>query len=366
MRAALIEPGRSGLQIEEIDIADPGPGQVRVRVHFCSVCHSDYSVATRGQGRGLTVLGHEAAGVVESIGPGVTSVAPGDRVVISPTAPCGHCWYCVRAQPSQCVENAKAMYAWTFPDGTTGLSRGGETVYRGMGAGGFADYVLAFEYAVVRVPSDTPLDIACVIGCAVQTGVGAALNTAAVQPGASVLVLGLGGVGMCVVQGARAAGAALVIGCDLVPGRRQAALGMGATDVIDPVEQDVVTATREMTEVGADYAFDAAGVAGLGQIGLEAIRPGGTMVLVGVPGAEEALTLQPVGAFVVAEKKLLGCLMGGCNPLRDIPRYLAMWQSGSLDLESLVTNRRPVGEINEAFGDLGRGIGIRTAVSFVD
>ena len=366
MRAAVFEPGRSSLVLDDVDIDEPGPRQVRVRVHYCSVCHSDYGVVMGGQGRGPTILGHEAAGVVDSVGPGVTSVSPGDKVVISPTAPCGHCQFCVADHPSLCVENGTSMYAWTFPDGSTGLSRRNEMVYRGMGTGGFADYVLAFDHAVVKVPAETPLDIACVIGCAVQTGVGAALNTAAVRPGSTVLVLGLGGVGLCIVQGARAAGATQIIGCDLLRDRRETALAVGATHVIDPTAQDVVAVTKTLTASGVDYAFDAAGLAQLGEIGLDAIRPGGTMVLVGVPAADDALTLQPVSAFLIAEKTLTGCLMGGSNPQRDIPRYVAMWQSGMLDLESLVTERRPFEEINEAFVDLGNGVGVRTALALVD
>ena len=216
----------------------------------------------------------------------------------------------------------------------------------------------------MRIPDDAPLDVACVIGCAVQTGVGAVLNTAAVEPGSSVLVTGLGGVGLSVVQGARAVGAARIIGCDLSSSRRDAALRMGATDVLDPTTDDLVGATRDLTGTGVDYAFEAAGVAALAQQAIAAARPGGTVVLVGVPGADEALSLQPVAAFSVAAKTLKGCLLGDGNPVRDIPRLLAMWRAGRLDLEALVTHRRPMDEINEGFADLERGLGIRTAVQF--
>ena len=365
MRAAVLEPGARRFVVDEVDVAEPAGGQVRVRVHHCSVCHSDASMLTRAQAPAPVVLGHEAAGVVDAVGPGVSTVAPGDKVVISPISPCGRCFFCVHSQPTLCVENALA-YAGRFADGSTGLSRRGEPVLRGMGVGGFAEYALATEQATVRVPDDTPLDVACVIGCAVQTGIGAVLNTARVEPGATVLVTGLGGVGLCVVQGARAAGAARIIGFDRVPSRREAALRMGATDVVDPAVDDVVETTREITGVGADYAFEAAGVARLGELALRAIRPGGTAVLVGVPGPEEAFSLQPVSTFSVAGKRLLGCLMGDCNSLRDIPRFLAMWRAGQLDLEALVTTRRPMEEINDAFADLEHGVGIRTALHFGD
>jgi S-(hydroxymethyl)glutathione dehydrogenase / alcohol dehydrogenase len=363
MRAALYEAGNTKLTVDDaIDIADPGPGQVRVKVHHCGLCHSDYTVLHSGYGSGAMVLGHEAAGVVESVGADVTMLTVGDKVVLTPIAPCGRCYWCVRAEPGLCVNNADVTAA-TFRDGTTGLSRHGEQVLRGLGVGGFAEYALAHETGAVKVPDDTPLEIACVIGCAVQTGVGAVLNTAAVEPGATVLVLGLGGIGLSVVQGARAAGAARIVASDPILARREAALRMGATDVLDPATTDVVGATRELTEVGADYAFEAAGVAALAEVGIEATRAGGTTVLVGAPSVDQKITINPAVLFGIAEKKLVGCFLGSCNSLRDIPRLVAMWQAGQLDLEALITHRRPLDEINDAFADLEAGIGIRTVVN---
>ncbi len=262
-----------------------------------------------------------------------------------------------------CLNN-KDEFAGSFADGTTGFSRHGEKVRRGMGIGGFAEYTLAREQGVVRVDDDIPLDVACVVGCAVLTGTGAVLNTARVEAGSSVLVLGLGGVGLCAVQGARAAGAARIIGVDLLPGRRETALAMGATHVIDPAEDDVAKATRALTGYGADYAFETAGVAKLGETAIAAARPGGTIVLVGAPPVQDTISISPL-RFLLAEKRLLGCTLGSSNARRDIPRFLDMWRAGQLDLEALVTARRPLDEIGDAFADLEAGVGVRTALSLV-
>src|SRR3954462_173030 len=256
MRAAVYEAGCTTLAVGDVDIDDPAPGRVRVRVHHCGICHSDYTPLHSTYGASPSVLGHEAAGVVDAVGEGVTMVAPGDKVVLTPIAPCGRCYWCQRDQPGCCVNNA-AVLGGAFLDGSTGLSRGGQQVFRGLGVGGFAEYAMTGETGAVKVPDDTPLETACVIGCAVQTGVGAVLNTAKVEPGATVLVLGLGGIGLSVVQGARPAAAARIIASDPNASRREAASAMGATDVIDPTETDVVTYARDVTDVGVDYAFDA-------------------------------------------------------------------------------------------------------------
>jgi S-(hydroxymethyl)glutathione dehydrogenase/alcohol dehydrogenase len=364
MKAAIYEAGSPTLAIGDVDIDDPAPGRVRVRVHHCGICHSDYTALHSTYGASPSVLGHEAAGVVDAVGEGVTMVAPGDKVVLTPIAPCGRCYWCQRDQPGCCVNNS-AVLGGTFVDGSSGLSKDGRQVYRGLGVGGFAEYAMCSETGAVKVPDDTPLETACVIGCAVQTGVGAVLNTAKVEPGATVLVLGLGGIGLSVVQGARAAGAAQIIASDPLDGRRDAATKMGATTVLDPQADDVLAATRDLTGVGADYAFECAGVAALAAAGVEATRAGGSTVLVGAPPLEGKLELDPLVLFGISEKKLVGCFLGSCNSLRDIPRMLAMWRAGRLDLEALVTARRPLAEINDGFGDLAAGRGIRTVIDLV-
>jgi Zn-dependent alcohol dehydrogenase len=364
MRAAVLEEPGAPLRIaDDIDIADPGPGQVRVRVRHCGVCHSDLSIIDGSFPSPMPIiLGHEAAGVVDALGPGVTGLAEGDPVVLTPLPPCGVCYFCVRGEPGVCV-NAMTLQTSTFADGTTGLARRGAMVFRGVGLGAFGEYVLVPPTGAVKIPAGVPLEVACVIGCAVQTGVGAVLNTARVEEGASVLVMGLGGVGLAIVQGARLAGASRIIAVDPVTTRRDAARRFGATDLVDPTREDVVERVHALTGLGADYAFEAAGRASLVQVGLQATRPGGTTVAVGAAPVGEAITIAPAALFTISEKKLLGCALGSSNSVRDIPRLLALWQAGRLDLEGLVTARRPLADINVALDDLKAGRGIRTTLS---
>jgi Zn-dependent alcohol dehydrogenase len=362
MRAAVLEAANQPFVIDDtVKIDDPGPGHVRVKVSHCGICHSDLTVTHSGMATPI-VLGHEAAGVVDAVGEGVTILAPGDAVVLTPIAPCGRCYFCVRGEAGLCRNNRDVLTN-TFADGTTGLSRNGDKVYRGLGVGGFAEYVLTTETGAIRVPDDTPLDVVCVIGCAVQTGVGAVLNTAQVEPGATVLVLGLGGIGQSVVQGARVAGASRIIGSDPIAARREAALRLGATDVIDPGTDDVAAEARSITGVGPDYAFECAGMTALAHVGIAATRPGGMTVLVGAPPADQAITIAPAVLFGIEEKQLKGCFLGSCNSLRDVPRMVDLWRAGQLDLEGLITHRRPLDEINEGFADVEAGRGIRTVLA---
>jgi len=361
MRAALLEASRQPLVVrDDVTIADPRPGQVRVRVRHCGVCHSDLSLVD-GVFPAPTpiVLGHEAAGVVDAVGDDVEGLASGDPVVLTPVAPCGGCYWCVRGEPGVCV-NAAMIATNTFRDGTTGLTRRGEVVFRGIGLGAFAEYVLVPATGAVRIAPDVPLEVACVIGCAVQTGVGAVLNTARVEAGATVLVIGLGGVGLSIVQGARIAGAARIIAADPVPARRDMARRLGATDLVDPAATDVASRAMDLTGVGVDYAFDAVGRASLVQAGLAACRNGGTTVAVGAAPMEDVITIAPAALFTLSEKKLVGCALGSCNSLRDVPRLLSLWRAGRLDLEALVTARRPLAEINVALDDLRASRGVRT------
>jgi Zn-dependent alcohol dehydrogenase len=332
-------------------------------VKHCGICHSDLSLAD-GVFPSPTpiVLGHEAAGVVDAVGADVDGLAAGDHVVLTPVAPCGTCYFCVRGEPGVCV-NASMIMTNTFRDGTTGLARGGDVVYRGVGLGAFAEHAVVPASGAVKVAADVPLDVACVIGCAVQTGVGAVLNTARVEPGASVLVIGLGGIGLSIVQGARVAGAARIIAADPVPARREAARRFGATDLVDPSATDVASAAMDLTGVGVDYAFDAVGRGSLVEAGLAACRNGGTTVAVGAAPITDAITIAPAAVFTISEKKLMGCTLGSCHSIRDIPRLIALWQAGRLDLEALVTARRPLAEINQGLDDLRASRGIRTILT---
>lgn len=364
MKAAVLEEQGKPVQIrDDIEIDSPAHGQVRVRIHACGICHSDLSIVDGMFPSPLpVVLGHEAAGVVEEIGPGVTQLAPGDHVVLTPVPPCGACFWCVRGEPGCCVQTAGLMTS-SFPDGHTGLARGGQTVYRGVNLAGFAEQVLLPAYGAIKVAPDLPLDVLCVIGCAVQTGVGAVLNTARVVEGSTVLIMGLGGIGLSAVQGARIAGAARILVSDPVAERREIASRLGATDLIDPTVDDVVQRTHTLTGIGADYAFETAGRAALIQTGIFATRAGGTTVCVGAPPIDEGIAFGPASVFVIQEKKLLGCTLGSSNSLRDIPRLVALWQAGRLDLEAMVTARRPLEAINEGMADLRASRGVRTVLT---
>lgn len=349
--------------VDDVEIAPPRSGEVLVAIRHCGLCHSDLSIVDGAFPAAMPiVVGHEAAGVVEEVGPGVDHLAVGDHVVLTPCPPCGRCHWCVRGEMSACV-NLGMLQTNAFPDGSTGLSRGGATVYRGVGLGALAERVVSPAAGAIGIPRDVPLDVACVIGCAVQTGTGAVLNTAKVEEGASVLVLGLGAVGLAVVQGARLAGASRIIASDPVAERRDTARRFGATDVLDPGQRDVLGATLEWTGVGVDYAFECAGRAALIQTGLAAVRNGGTVLCLGAPPMHEALELGPAVLFTISQKRLVASVLGSCNPAYDIPRFIALWRAGRLDLDAMVTARRPLAEINEAFDDLRRGRGVRTVVS---
>jgi len=363
MKAAVMQAaGAPLIVVDDIEIEAPRAGQVRVRVTHCGLCHSDLSIAD-GVFPTPTpiILGHEAAGIVDAIGPEVTGLAVGDHVVLTPIPPCGVCYWCVRGEPGVCA-NAGMLQTNTLPDGRTGLSRRGEVVFRGVGLGAFAEYVVSPVSGAVKIAPEVSLEVACVIGCAVQTGVGAVLNTAKVEEGATVLVMGLGGIGLSIVQGARLAGAARILVTDPVAARREAALRLGATDAIDPGSTDVATRTLELTGVGADYAFDAVGRAALVQTGVAATRAGGTTVCVGAAPMDDVIQVAPAALFTLTEKKLIGCALGSCNSVREIPRLLALWQAGRLDLEALITRRRPLAEIGQAMDDLRAARGIRTVL----
>jgi S-(hydroxymethyl)glutathione dehydrogenase/alcohol dehydrogenase len=364
MRAAVLTEVDRPMEVTEVEIADPRAGEVLVRVHHCGVCRSDLSVIDGAFPLPLpAVLGHEAAGVVEEVGAGVTAVAPGDHVILSPVPSCGHCYFCVRGQPTLCAVHGTALYTATMDDGTSPLSRRGEVVWRGLAAAAFAEYAVMPEDGVVKVDGDIPLETACVIGCAVQTGVGAVLNTAQVEEGATVLVFGAGGIGLSVVQGAVVAGASIVLVADPVAERREAARAFGATHVIDPTTDDVLTASRDLTGVGVDYAFEAAGKAALIEAGLAATRSGGTTVCVGAPPVEEGVSIPGVVGFAATEKRLIGSLLGSCNAHREVPRLLGLWQAGRLDLEAMITDRVALDDIGVAVDRLRSHQGLRTVVN---
>jgi S-(hydroxymethyl)glutathione dehydrogenase/alcohol dehydrogenase len=362
MRAALLEKNQQPLSIvDDVDIEGPRSRDVVVKISHCGICHSDLTMIDLPAGGQLpSIFGHEAAGVVEEVGNAVTRLSKGDKVMLTPIPSCGHCYYCVRSEFSLCVDGQNFM-SGLRADGTTPLSRGGRPVFQGFGLGGWGEYAVIDEGRAIKVPDDTPLEIACVIGCAVQTGVGAVLNTAKVEEGATVLVMGLGGIGISIVQGARLANAARIIVSDPVSERRDYASNFGATDILDPNQDDVVMRAIELTGgIGVDYAFEGAGSASLISAGLAASRIGGTTVMVGA--AMDPLELPMPAILLSQEKKLIGSLLGSCNGHRDVPRFLALWRKGVLDLESMISDRRPVQDVNLGLDDMRAGRGLRTVL----
>jgi Zn-dependent alcohol dehydrogenase len=364
MRAALLEQtGQDLIVVDDVEVdSDPRAGEVLVRMTHCGVCHSDLHFVDGSLPCPFpVVLGHEAAGVIERVGPGVTHLAEGDKVILTLRPPCGQCYWCVRGEVSICPTSS-ASSTGVLPDGTTRLSRAGGVVFRGVGIAAFSEYTVTSASGAIKVPADTPLEIACVIGCAVQTGVGAVLNTAKVEEGATVLIVGLGGIGIAIAQGARLAGASRIIGVDPVESRRDQAKRFGVTDTVDPASLDIASAALALTDqIGVDYAFDAVGRAGLVESCVAGIRNGGTAVMVGVPRLDEALSI-PAAFFGLGEKKLLGCFLGSSDPKREFPRLISLWRAGLLDLEGMITARRPLEEINDAFADMKAGRGLRTVI----
>jgi S-(hydroxymethyl)glutathione dehydrogenase / alcohol dehydrogenase len=362
MQAAVLE-AQGKLEVGPVEIEDPRPGEVLVKVTDCGVCHSDLSIVD-GAVPGPTpmVLGHEAAGVVEAVGPGVTQLHPGDKAVLTPLPSCGRCYFCTRSQPTLCAEYSSALFLNARPDGTSPLSRDGAPVFRGVGMGGWAEYVVLPQEGVIKVDDDTDLAEACVIGCAVQTGVGAVLNTARVEAGATVVVLGAGGIGVAAIQGARLAGASVILSVDPVAERREAALRFGATHAVDPGDTDVAAYCFDLTKVGMDYAFEAAGQAALIEQAITTVRLGGTVVCVGAPPVAQGISIPMVVGFTITEKRLIGCLLGSVHAQRDIPRFLALAKAGRLDLAGMITDRYPLAEVDAAVDNLRQRRGLRTAV----
>ena len=347
--------------VEDLEVADPRPGEVGVAVSHSGICHSDLTIIEGGY-LFPAVLGHEAAGVVAAVGDGVGHVSEGDKVMITPLAPCGHCEGCARQQASRCPQ-AMSFVTGSRPDSTSPFSRAGRLVHRGLGVGAFAQHTVVPASGVVRLDDDVPLEVACLIGCAVQTGVGAVLNTAQVERGATVVVTGLGGVGIAAVQGARVAGASRIVASDPVESRRQTALRLGATDTVGGDAAELREAVADATGGrGADYAFETAGVAALVRLGLEVTGPAGTTVVVGAPPPEHTVDIGSVTLFMLQQKRLVGSLLGDCWPSRDIPHLVGLWQRGELDLESMITHRVPLNGVNEGFDRLRAAEGVRTVV----
>jgi S-(hydroxymethyl)glutathione dehydrogenase / alcohol dehydrogenase len=362
MKAAVLLELGAPLSVTDVSLEGPRAGEVRVDIHHCGVCHSDLHYMDGSLRTGLPViLGHEAAGVVSELGPDVTGLAVGDPVVLTMAPSCGRCYWCVRGERTLCRTFA-GLVGGAYPDGSTRLSWNGAEVRRGLVLAAFAEQTVVPVEAAVRVPDDVPSSVAAVIGCAVQTGVGAVLNTARVPVGASVVVSGLGAVGLSIVQAAVVAGATTIIGVDPSAERRAYASAVGATHGLDPSADRIDKAVKGLTSGrGADYGFDAVGRGAVVETLLKATRNGGTVVMVGMPSTDDAVNVKAlIHAFY--EKKLIGCYLGSGDPHRDFPRILDLWRAGRLDLSGMVTGTRPLDGINDAITDLRNATGVRTVL----
>ncbi len=338
-------PGRP-FTVEEIDLAEPGPGDVVVRMAAVGICGTDlHSVKGEWSRPTPMVLGHEGAGVIEAVGSDVPDLQPGDQVVLSWAPSCGECADCRRGRPAACVPLHRAIGSGTLVDGTTGMSLRGETLYRGTATGCLAERVVVSSRVALPVGDGIRLEEAALLGCAALTGVGATLFAAKVAPGSSVLVVGAGGVGQFVVQGARIAGANKIMAADPVEGRREQALRLGATHAFDPGELD--GAMSGVVPDGVDYAFDAVGDPSTTETALRFTRSGGTTVIVGLPAAGARLDLDPA-QFTRREKRLTGTMYGSEDPTVALPVLLEHVRAGTLDLHRLVGPEYPLDRVNDA------------------
>ncbi|MAG34451.1 MAG: alcohol dehydrogenase [Deltaproteobacteria bacterium] len=364
MRAAVMHENNKPLTIEELDVESPRAGEALIRLVASGVCRSDLH-ALEGKSPVSTpplVLGHEGAGIVEEVGEGVTGVAPGDPVVIALYGPCGTCDECRSGDIPNCWSETRThnMYG-RMPDGTTRLSLGGKPIAPMVGSGSLAELSVVREAQLVKIDKEIPLDLACLAGCGVTTGIGAALNIAKVEPGSCTAVIGCGGVGLNVIQGARIAGASRIIAIDTQQTKLDLASDLGATDcvLVDP-EENTTSAIRALVPDGVDYAFEVVGHTPLVTQAFDATRIGGTAVMVGAPPPGSTVTIDSRVLF--GDRKLLGCTGGGNIPARDIPRIMRHYQQGSLNLEKLVGERIPLESVNDAFDSLRKGDTVRTVV----
>jgi Zn-dependent alcohol dehydrogenase len=356
VRAALLREVGRPLEVVEAQLAPPGTGEVRVRLAASGVCHSDLSVVDGTLPLGVPIVpGHEGSGVVAEVGPGVGGVEVGDHVVLSWVAQCGACWFCAHGQPHLCRSSAGAP---------THLTVDGEPVLQMTGLGTFATETVVPATAVVRIPRDVPLVPAALVGCAVLTGVGAAANTARIGPGDSVAVVGCGGVGLNVVQGARLRGAGTVIAVDRLPAKLELARTFGATHVVDAGATDAVAAVRELTGGrGADVAFEVIGRQETVDQVVAMTRDGGEAVFVGMGGLDVSFGV-PVLAFIASGKTLRGCYYGSADVRSDVPRLLEGYRRGDLLLDELISRRIGLDAVGAALDLLATGAVTRSVVEY--
>lgn len=352
------------LTIEEIDLEEPGPGEVRVKIGATGLCHSDLSVIDGTRPRPLPmILGHEAAGVIDAVGPGVVHLQPGDHVVFSFVPMCGHCLHCLSGRPALCEPGARSNTAGTLLSGARRFrSREGEWLYHHLGVSGFSEYTIAAAESCVRIAPHIPLVTGALFGCALTTGVGAVLNTARAEPGYAAVVFGLGGVGLSVIMGAALAGCHPIVGVDLSDTKLDIARGLGASHVVKAGER-AAEEIRAITSGGAHYAFEAVGSAAILAEAYAVTRRGGKTVAIGLPHPKQILQI-PAVSIVGEERQVIGSYMGSAAPQRDIPRLLTLYEAGKLPVERLHSRSINLVELNEAFDAFAEGEVVRQIVTF--
>lgn len=360
MKAIVFDAAGSTPRFTDVHLAAPKAGEVEVTITAAGVCHSDVHIVRGDWQVPLpVVLGHEGSGIVSALGPGVTALSIGDHVVLSWVPACGTCRFCLAGRPAQCELVATVVAPLgVLHDGTSRLSQNGEPLHHYLGVSSFAERVVVPVSGAIRVRKDAPLDVLALVGCAVATGVGAVTKTANVQPGSTVAVIGCGGVGLSVIQGARLAGAARIIAVDIMPTKLELALKLGATETIDSSVVDAVAALKLTVPEGLDFVFDAIGKIVTTEQAIAALGLGGAAVIVGLPPTGSVARFDPL-ALAEADQRILGSNYGSVVPQRDIPWLVDLYMDGQIDLESLISARRPLSEAAQALDDLASGHALR-------
>jgi alcohol dehydrogenase len=351
------------LTIEQLDLATPGPGEVLVRIAAAGLCHSDLSVINGDRPRPMPMaLGHEAAGVVEEPGEGVTDLQRGDHVVLVFVPSCGHCAPCAEGRPALCEPGAAANGAGTLLSGARRLSRQGQAINHHLGCSAFAEYATVSRRSVVKITRELPLEEAALFGCAVLTGVGAVVNTARIRAGESVAVVGLGGVGLASLLGARVSGARHLVAIDLSDAKLDLAKSLGATHAFNAGHPECVEQVRQATSGGVDYAFELAGSVKALELAYRITRRGGTTVTAGLPPPTSTFPL-PAVHLVAEERTVKGSYIGTCVPSRDLPHYIDLYRQGRLPVDRLLSGRLTLPAINIGFDRLHEGQAVRQVIT---
>jgi S-(hydroxymethyl)glutathione dehydrogenase / alcohol dehydrogenase len=366
-RAAVArEPGKP-LSLETVELAGPRAGEVLVEIKATGICHTDEFTLSGADPEGIfpAILGHEGAGVVVEVGPGVTSVKPGDHVIPLYTPECRNCEYCLSPKTNLCITLRATQGRGVMPDGTSRFSCDGAPVMHYMGTSTFANHTVLPEIAVAKIREDAPFEKVCYIGCGVTTGIGAVINTAKVEPGSRVVVFGLGGIGLNVIQGARMVGADMIVGVDINPNRRAIAEKFGMTHFVNPKEVggDLVPYLVNLTKGGADYSFECVGSTTLMRQALECCHRGwGVSVVIGVAGAGQEISTRPFQ--LVTGRVWKGTAFGGARGRTDVPKIVDWYMEGRINIDDLITHVLPFEQINEGFDLMRRGASIRTVLTY--